>query len=68
MEQQEDREAPVHPTSPTNTLLIRLKSTYDSQTYVVDNLKAKVPQENSIQITNYSSIWQRALRCSKATH
>lgn len=64
-----NKQAPVHPTGgPTHILLISLKSTYDPQTYVVDNLEAKVPQENSIQITNYSSIWQCALRCSKATH
>lgn len=46
MEQQGDRQAGVHPTrDPEHALLISLKSTHDPRTYVVDNLKAKVPQE-----------------------
>ena len=63
------KQAPVHPTrGPALTLLIGPKSTHDPQTYVVDNLKANVPQENTIQITNYSSFWQCTPRWSKATH
>lgn len=62
-------QALVHPTrGPTDTLLISLKSTHDPGTYVVDNLEAKVPLGNTIQITNYSSILECTLRCSRATH
>lgn len=63
------KQASVHPTRGlAHILLIGPKSTRDPQTYVVDNLKAKVPQENTIQITNYSSFWRCTLRWSKATH